>query len=361
MRVNLPIVFSQLDNRWASELLGNNTDSKYNIYNYGCLLCDLTAVSVYFGHDTDPHRSNIDLKNSGGFQTGTGNYIYGGLHKLYSDISEVWTITPSPLTDAQINEIKTALDNHFPVVIQIDFNPKTVALDSHFVTIVDYDPNDENNFTITDPLGGKVHSLKDYLGFLYPSARKTITRYGIFSGKVPVGTDSDTMVISKAIFPGLVHNSSQWDLTVSTYIGPDADSKATDFESLQNVISGIKSATTTAQNAAGKAQADLAVANQNVINAEEKVTQSKAQLQGQIDTLQAQLDAVSPDAKQIEKIKTAYQAQIDTLIEANHQLLADKHTLTTQLATATSTPATITINKGFIQKVIAWLQALSLQ
>jgi hypothetical protein len=49
------------------------------------------------------------------------------------------------------------------------------------VTIVAYNPDDENDFTVLDPIDGKFRSLKKYLGFFMPSARRTIEAYVVYS------------------------------------------------------------------------------------------------------------------------------------------------------------------------------------
>jgi hypothetical protein len=189
MRVNLPINFSQFDPAYASQILGLNTDPKFNFYNYACLVCCLSDVAKLFGHDETPLTLNAKLielsqktNSQSGYAANSAFYIPGSLPQLFADIQEKAVATPEALTDEQMAEIKSALDNHNPVVLGIDYNPRTLLPDYHFVVAIDYDPTDENNFTIADPLGGRNHSLKDYLAATKPSARATIERYFIFTG-----------------------------------------------------------------------------------------------------------------------------------------------------------------------------------
>jgi uncharacterized protein YvpB len=226
MRITLPVIFSQFDPRWAAIFLGFNNSNPYNIYNYGCLITCLAMLSKYYGQDENPQTINDKLKDVKGFSAASGDYVWGSITKLFKDIKEKLVVTPDVLTDAQIGEIKTAIDQGFPVMIQLDYNPKTVENETHYVLIVDYNPNDENDFTIADPLGGKQHSLKDYLGWYKPSARKTINQYIVYSGNVPAH-GSDMIDVPAKDFPNLVHGSSEWDKTVHEYIGPDADPKST--------------------------------------------------------------------------------------------------------------------------------------
>ena len=199
MRVNFDIVYDQGDSRWGSEFLGFNTQLPYNLANYGCLDSCLAMVCKYFGKGEDPLALNNYLKSKKGFTVDSGLYIYGSLTRCYPDIIEKRTETPSLITDAQIQEIKTALDSGFPVVCQIDYNPKTVANDMHFVAIVDYNPNDENDFTIADPLGGQFKSLKSYLGWWKPNARKTIEQYIIYEGPKPKQSAGQTTIDKKQL------------------------------------------------------------------------------------------------------------------------------------------------------------------
>lgn len=180
MQINLPIIYSQMAGDWAKKLLGNNTDPKYNFENWACLVSSFATLARYYGKDVNPLTLNDMLKQVGGFPQGSGEYINGKFHEVFPDIEERPVPTPGDLTDEQINEIKQSIDAGHPVIVGIDYNPKTIAFDSHFVIITGYDANDENNFTIADPLGGRVHSLKDYLSPSVPTARKSIWKYFLF-------------------------------------------------------------------------------------------------------------------------------------------------------------------------------------
>lgn len=197
MKLLLPQLFHQQDVRWGKKLLGNNTNPTFNLHNYGCLVAAEAMIACYYGKDTDPLRLNEQLAQNSGFIDG-GRYVWNAINRIYPDISESIVKTPAPLTDAQMNEIKAAIDQGFPVIVQIDYNPKTAALDSHFVVITGYSQKDENDFTIADPLKSTEHSLKDYLGWMRPSARKTIEEYCIVKGKVPTMDQTQIVLTVKA-------------------------------------------------------------------------------------------------------------------------------------------------------------------
>lgn len=343
MRVNLPVKYSQWDKRWGKILLGFNTQIIYTIYNYGCLLSCLAMIARYFGKETDPELLNEELKKKNGFVKGGGDYIWGSITKVFSNIQEVKVDTPSTLTDSQISEIKSALDSGLPVIFQIDYNPNTVQPEKHYVLIVNYNSGDENDFTIIDPLGGKERSLKDYLGWFKPNARNTIEQYIIYTGPKPVQS-AGTINISKSDYDKLNHKADQW-IRILSYLGIIGDPSLTPFEDAQRVIAGYKSASTDAQNKI----TDLTT---EVLNREEQVGRLKQQLldseklynslkdelnkalklnenmeglyKGRIDTLQGQVDTISIEKGELNKTIASKEVEIKTLKDQVEKLAEDK-------------------------------------
>lgn len=310
MKTQLPIVYSQQDSRWGKTMLGFNTQLPYNMENYGCLVTCLSMVCRYYGKDIDPGTLNQKLKDIKGFAN-SGDYVYGSVPKIYTDIKETRYITPSLLTDAQINEIKASLDAGYPVIIGLDYNPKDVDYDSHFVVIVDYDASDENNFTIADPLGGKVHSLKDYLGWFKPSARGTIERYIITSGPKPK-LNSESIPVLKTDFANLVHGSENWDKTVE-YTKPGADPKATRFEDVQTVIAGIKSRQTDLENQLKMAISERDNARTEVKNQEDKLANILNECQTNEKLKEVESIALKKSLSEQEKVVGEYRGTIESL------------------------------------------------
>ena len=170
---------SQRDSVWGGELLGFNTDSRYNIYSYGCLLCCLAMGANWYGRRTDPGKLNELLKKLDkpkGFSDG-GYYVWNSLTRLYPEIIEKRRITKSVLTDDQMAEIFKWLDNGHPVILHIDMFPETAPCDMHFVLAVGYNKEDENDIQIADPWTGTIRSLYDYLRLFKKTARGTIEQY----------------------------------------------------------------------------------------------------------------------------------------------------------------------------------------
>lgn len=266
MRVNLPKVFSQFDDPWAKQLLGFNTDPKYNFYNFGCTTTCLAEVACYFGHDEHPlsfMQKLMALGESQGYVKGTGLYVHGAISKLFPDIVERVVRTPNKLTDAEMNEIKAALDAHAPVMVRLDYNPKTIERENHFVLITDYNPKDENDFTIVDSLGGKTHSMKNYLGLFKRSVRDTIEEYFIFTGPIaqtptppepsapiqeapsePAPAPKPEVPTPSGVLPpnyaDIIHDATEWGLTTKYLELP----RSASFEEVKRIIAGLKSAKT---------------------------------------------------------------------------------------------------------------------
>jgi len=190
--ITLPKLINQQDSRWANILLGFNTNSTFNIKNYGCLISCLAMGLCYYDYNTDPEDLNNKLKKVGGFAIYSlnifcgGNYVWHSVEKITDKMKETLVRVGDiyPATDDHIKQIKNALDDGYPVILHIDYNPKTGADDQHWVLAVGYNPSDENDVTIVDPLGGTIKSLKSYLGWFRPSLRRTLIDYCILTGKV---------------------------------------------------------------------------------------------------------------------------------------------------------------------------------
>lgn len=173
-------ILNQQDPKWSNVLLGFNTSYPYTIGNYGCLITSQSMVCEYYGYPITPDKLNIKLKDINGFVSG-GLYVWGSLPKVYP-IKEKKIDTPAPLTDAQMTEIKKAIDSGYPVMFCIDYSPSTSALDTHYVVALEYQTND---FTVADPIDGTVKQLSKYSS----KVRELIYQYVIYTGEVPETVD----------------------------------------------------------------------------------------------------------------------------------------------------------------------------
>lgn len=361
MRIKINVPFSQMDSRWAALLLGFNTVAKYNFYNYACLITCLAMIARYYGKDDTPITINDKLKELGsgnGFVAGGGDYVYGAIHKIYSGIDEILVRTPSALTDDQVNEIKVALDAGYPVVFQIDYDPKDVDLDSHFVLVVDYNSGDENDFTIVDPLGGNEKSLKSYLGWYKPSMRKTVEKYLIFKSKVP--TSSQTVAVPADQYPDIIHGSTEWDKTSAEYL-PTADPKQSMFSDVQRVVNGYKSDATTAKNNLASTQIELKSALTEVENQKDKLANIDKDRQREIELLNAQIIALKEAQPNIDKLVAQYQGTIDAInidLRDAQKTVGLRNTKITELETQIAQLQSGAKTLSILEQAIAWIKSV---
>lgn len=178
--INIPKIYSQKASAWKNVKLGNSNNT---LGDFGCLLTDLSMIARYYDQDVNPKELNAKLRELGGFDS-DGNYYWGSITKLFPKISESYKRTDYSLNDSDIDSIKNYLLNGCPVMLWIDYNPKTVSNNMHWVIAVDFDSNDEDNFTIIDPIDGQMRSLKNYLGWFIPSVRRSVEAYVAYIGDV---------------------------------------------------------------------------------------------------------------------------------------------------------------------------------
>ena len=202
--LKVPSLFSQRDPRWAGFILGYNpSNSKYTLGLYGCLL---TCFGMYLGKQ--PNEINDILKANDGFQANTGNFIWSkaavlGLRQTH--LSERWE---GPVSDAGINELKSYLDNAFPVIAEIDFNPNTEGEEMHFVLILGYSGD---KFQAADPWTGQVINLDVYGGI-----KRTLIQYRVYDKQlapempVPISTPEQVVPYSQIIIDAYLGMTDQF-------------------------------------------------------------------------------------------------------------------------------------------------------
>lgn len=176
MKLKLTL-YGQRDPRWSSILLGYNTQAVYSIGNYGCLITCL-AMQV----NKTPDQVNQILKDNGGFTSGSGNLIWSktavlGLNNTYT--SPAWD---GPVTAQGIQKAKDYLDQGYPLITEVDFNPNTTTPDQHFVNVVGYEGDE---FFIDDPWTGTERNLSVYGGFA-----RAVIKYRVYDKKFPKVDDN---------------------------------------------------------------------------------------------------------------------------------------------------------------------------
>src|ERR1035437_1852534 len=175
MKLKVAQLYSQRDSRWASIILGNNTQSQYNIGLYGCLI---TALAMYL--NDQPNNINQKLKDNGGFSKGSGDFVWSkctvlGLNQTY--------LSPRydgiPVTAQGLQKMKDLLDSGLPLLAELDFNPATDGEEMHFVLITGYEGD---QFFIADPWTGTSTTLDVYGG-----AARAVIQFRAYDKKLSEG------------------------------------------------------------------------------------------------------------------------------------------------------------------------------
>jgi hypothetical protein len=231
-QIKLAELYSQQDLRWKNVLLGTNTDLKYTIGNYGCLLTDVSVYLCAIGYKVNPLDLNNIIKSIGGFQNG-GVFVFNSLFKKWPDVV-IDYVSPrfdSAVTDAGINMMYTLLDQDKPLFTEVDFNPSTVMEEQHWVLIVGYDDN--KNFICFDPWSGTVISLN-----VYGDARRAIYCYRTY-GK-PISSGDETMIIGKKVYADLIGKLDSQTQTITKLTNDYNALVALKDAECQNKLNGLK-------------------------------------------------------------------------------------------------------------------------
>lgn len=179
-KLKTPKIYGQRDSKWASILLGYNTQSQYNIGMYGCLI---TSLGNYL--DKTPPEVNDILKANNGFTAGSGNFIWNKCEVL--GIKQVY-LSPyydGQMTDFGLNKIKECIDNGFPLLCEIDFNPATEGEEMHYVLLNGYDGD---AILAIDPWLGQQINLDVYGG-----AKRAIIQFRQYDRKLEFETTQDNL------------------------------------------------------------------------------------------------------------------------------------------------------------------------
>jgi len=156
MRLKLSNKYGQRDERWKNIILGYNTDSKYTIGLYGCLI---TSLGNYIGKN--PQEVNEILKANNGFAAGSGNFVWSkctalGLNQVYSSPYYSGLVTSQGL-----NKMRTLLDEGRPLLTHVDFDPRDPDDDQHWLLVTGYE---DETFFAFDPWSATDITLDVYGG-----------------------------------------------------------------------------------------------------------------------------------------------------------------------------------------------------
>lgn len=177
-------IYSQRDPEWKDILLGFNTESKYTIGDYGCLLSIIATYLTATGKKATPKQLNELLKGVEGYVPGTGLYIWDALRKLYpeyelSEVSKDYSLIPFPET--KLKQLEALNEKGFFVILEIDFDPIQDGNQQHFVGISGF----LNGVPyVADPWTGTIIPLT-----VYGDVSRVILKYKVYKPLVSLADE----------------------------------------------------------------------------------------------------------------------------------------------------------------------------
>lgn len=153
------INLSQRDERWANNMLGENTGHNKTIGNWGCLLVAYNMLAKDYRLTTmNPDTFNMHMVSVGAFN---GPFLVNGAFwKAYPGdvIYEGW-MTRENL--GMVDKINDYLLSGRPVPARVDFVPSTIAWEQHWVLLLMPSPHGDDDFIMADPWTGEQGLLSD--------------------------------------------------------------------------------------------------------------------------------------------------------------------------------------------------------
>lgn len=201
MKLSIPNLYSQRDSRWSGLLLGFNTDLKFSIGNYGCLI---TAYGMYV--DKTPSEMNEIIKDANGFTNG-GLFLWS--KSIAFGITQTY-LSPrydGPVTPQGLQKIKESLDAGFPAVCEIDFNPNTAGEEMHYVLLCGYEGD---KIFAADPWVGQIIDLDVYGG-----PQRAILQFRLYDKTLQKDDGTTQIPVNTKVFENLVRKSTIEDKVVA--------------------------------------------------------------------------------------------------------------------------------------------------
>jgi len=189
---------SQRDNRWGSILLGYNTQSVYNIYNYGCLI---TSFGNYIGKQ--PDEVNQILKDNGGFTAGGGDFYWSKSVALGITQTYISPYYNDAVTTQGITKIKEFISQGIPLVCEVDFNPADTVKQQHFVLLAGID--DVGNILVVDPWEGQWETWGE------EAVKRNVYQFRAYDKTLPKDDGTSTVAVDSKVFENLVRKSTVYD------------------------------------------------------------------------------------------------------------------------------------------------------
>ena len=288
---------SQRDARWGSILLGFNTDSRYTLYSYGCLI---TSLANYI--DKQPDEVNTLLKNNAGFTTGSGYFIWSKCSIL--GLKEQYISTRCQavsLYKTEVDKLIGYLGLGYPALCEVDFNPSTDSEEMHYVLAVGYN---DGEIMVVDPWEGQLET------WTFEAFQRNTYQYRVYDKKLVEDGSGGTVAVDTTTFEKLVANSTTRDQIRDKFNCSDNNSiilaeadklmgleqtvsnKDKEIETQKAQIVDLETKLLALQNTNAKLQLDNDVIQTTVTNQTKLITSQDASivdLQSDIETLKKQI------------------------------------------------------------------------
>jgi hypothetical protein len=138
------VYYSQQDSRWKQDILGDNTDPKYNIGYVGCAVTSVAMLLSGHGYTETPKTLNQKLQSIGGFSDGA--IYWSAVSKLYPQVV-VKSSVPCSNANAPLDLIDASLAAGQPVIVMVD-SVSGPGFNTHWVLLYAKDGND---YLMLDP------------------------------------------------------------------------------------------------------------------------------------------------------------------------------------------------------------------
>lgn len=273
-------------------------------------MVDGTMVVNYYGFRETPLTMNQKLTENGGYMSGN-LFVWGAIPKLFPGLKYKgkWS-NKNPLTQAQMNQIREAINKGYPVFLQIDTIPSTSALDEHWVLAIGYDGDD---FIIQDPWDGAEKRITSW----GVTPQKLIYSWCWYEGK-PAETDpAEGCLVPntpewREKYEDIVSSATKWADSLKI-MEIEGDPSTTPTDKVKSVIAGYKSRETDLKNQLSDRQKDLDVANQEIKNRIEQVSRLEGDLREKDKYYKDLINALKSDIKNLPKILEQAQGRIGVL------------------------------------------------
>lgn len=211
---------SQRDSKWSSQLLGNNTQSQYDIGNFGCLI---TSLGNYIGQT--PIQINTH-KNM--FVKGGGDLIWTEIGSIGLTQTYASPRYNDAVPDTALNKMRSCIDSGYPLIVEVDFYPSTLQEDMHWVLVIGY--GDGETFYAIDPWTGTEIDLAVYGGvkrtvYSFRTYDKTLPLEELSTSEIIVGNDVSEFQVD--IDWNTYKNNTNFVIIRSTYGTGEMDTKFT--------------------------------------------------------------------------------------------------------------------------------------